>query len=73
MELPFTQIREMQKKGMNSIIAIFNMILVGLLAGLLYLTSLISVWIACIICAVAASLIVLFFKVLRHKKYSANF
>jgi hypothetical protein len=70
MELPFTQIREMQKKGTNSLIAFFNMILIGLLAGLLYLTSLISVWITCIICFVAASLIFLFFRVLRNRKYS---
>jgi ABC-2 type transport system permease protein len=73
MELPFTQIREMQKKGMNSIIAIFNMILVGLLAGLLYLTSLISVWIAWLICGFIASLIVLFFRMVRNKKFSINF
>jgi ABC-2 type transport system permease protein len=73
MELPFTQIREMQKKGMNSIIAIFNMILVGLLAGLLYLTSLISVWIAWLICGLIASLIVLFFRMVRNKKFSINF
>jgi ABC-2 type transport system permease protein len=72
MELPFTQIREMQKKGTNSLIAIFNMILIGLLAGLLYLTSLISVWIACIICLVVAGLIVLFFRVLRTRKYSLS-
>lgn len=70
MELPFTQIREMQKKGTNSLMAIFNMILIGLLAGLLYLTSLISVWIAYIVCLVAAGLIVLFFRVLRNRKYS---
>jgi ABC-2 type transport system permease protein len=68
-ELPFTLIREMQKKGMNSIIAIFNMILVGVLSGLLYLTSLISVWITCIICTTAAGLIVLLFRVLRNKKF----
>jgi ABC-type multidrug transport system fused ATPase/permease subunit len=70
MELPFTEIREMQKKGTNSLMAIFNMILIGLLAGLLYLTSLISIWIACIICFVAAGLIVLSFRVLRNRKYS---
>jgi hypothetical protein len=70
MELPFTEIREMQKKGTNSLMAIFNMILIGLLAGLLYLTSLISIWITCIICFLAAGLIVLFFRVLRNRKYS---
>jgi hypothetical protein len=72
LELPFTQVREMQKKGMNSFLAFFNMILIALLAGLLYLTSLISVWIAYIICAVAASLIFLFFRVVRNKKFSVN-
>lgn len=72
LELPFTQIREMQNKGMNSLMAIFNMILIGLLAGLLYLSSLISVWIAYIICGVAVSLIVLFFRVVRNKKFSVN-
>jgi ABC-2 type transport system permease protein len=69
LELPFTQIREMQKKGTNSLMAIFKMILIGLLAGLLYLTSLISVWMTSLICAFAAGLIVLLFRALRNKKF----
>jgi ABC-2 type transport system permease protein len=69
LELPFTQIREMQKKGTNSLIAIFKMILIGLLAGLLYLTSLISVWMTSLICAFASGLIVLLFRALRNKKF----
>jgi hypothetical protein len=71
MELPFTQIREMQKKGANSLMAIFNMILIALLAGILFLTSLISVWVTCLICIFAAGMIFLFFRVLRNRKYSA--
>lgn len=73
MELPFTQIREMQRKGMNSIIAIFNMVLVGALAGLLYLTSSLSVWITSLICGSAIGLIILFFRILRNRKYSTAF
>jgi ABC-2 type transport system permease protein len=69
MELPFTQLREMQQKGINSIMAVFSMILMGIIAGLVYLTSLISAWITFLICGIVAGLIVLSFRSIRNKQY----
>jgi len=69
MVLPFTQIREMQRKGMNSLIAIFSMILVAVLAGLLYLSSTFPEWITYLISAFALGLMILFFRMLRKRKF----
>jgi hypothetical protein len=69
MKLPFTQARDMQQKGTNSIAAIFSMLLMLLLAGLIYLTISISVWITFLICGVAAGLIVLMFTIIRKRAY----
>lgn len=69
MELPFTQLREMQQKGANTITMIFSMIIMFLIAGLVSLTSLISGWITFLICGLFAGLIVLMFKAVRTKNY----
>ena len=69
MELPFTQMREMQSKGTNSLMAILSMILIGVLSGLIYLTSFISGWITFLICGLVAGLIVLMFRAVRNRKY----
>jgi ABC-2 type transport system permease protein len=69
MGLPFTQIREMQQKGINTITAILNMILLGLLAGLVYLTSFISGWITLLISGFFAGLIILIFRAIRERSY----
>jgi len=69
MELPFTQLREMQQKGTNSLIAILSMILMFLIAGFVYLTSFLSGWITFLICGSVAGLIVLMFRYIRKKSY----
>ena len=69
MELPFTQIREMQQKGANMIATIFSLILMGLLAGLGYLTSFISGWITFLICGLVAGLIFMAFRAVRKRDY----
>ncbi len=66
MELPFTRIREMQQKGTNTITAVFSMILLGLLAGFVYLTSFISVWITFLICGSCVVFITLAFRAVRR-------
>jgi ABC-2 type transport system permease protein len=68
-ELPFTLVREMQRKGMNSVTAFLSMILVGVLAGLLYLTSTFSSWITLIICLLFMTGVILLFRVVRNRKY----
>jgi ABC-2 type transport system permease protein len=67
MTLPFTRIREMQQKGTNTIMAFFSMLMIGLLAGLVYLSSLIPGWITFLICGSAAGLIALAFRTVRKK------
>jgi ABC-2 type transport system permease protein len=64
-ELPFTQPRDMQQKGTNSLMAIFGMILMFMVAGAVYLTSLLTTWISVLICLLASGLIVLIFSKIR--------
>jgi len=70
LELPFTLKRDMQRKGMNSVMAIFSMILLALLAGLLYFTSKYPMWITFLTCLVFITGVVLLFRALRRKRYS---
>jgi len=46
MKLPFTEPREMQSKGSMSVNAIFTMVLLIITGGLIYLTTLLPVWVA---------------------------
>jgi ABC-2 type transport system permease protein len=65
MELPFTRARDMQQKGTNSLLAIFGMILMFILAGAVYTTSFLPAWISYIICGIVLSLVVLIFRSVR--------
>jgi hypothetical protein len=68
-ELPFTQPRDMQQKGTNSLKAIFGMILMFLVAGAVYLTSLLSIWITILICLIASGFIILLFNSIRKIRF----
>jgi ABC-2 type transport system permease protein len=65
MELPFTQARDMQQKGTNSLLAILSMILMFIVAGVVFITSLLPGWICYLICGFASVLIVLIFRSVR--------
>ena len=68
-ELPFTHPREMQQKGMNSIIAILIMIFMFLIAGLVYFTSSLDGFITILICCLVYGLIFLIFRHIRKTAY----
>lgn len=68
-ELPFTHPREMQQKGMNSIIAFLIMIFMFLIAGLVYFTSSLDGFITILICCLVYGLIFLIFRHIRKTAY----
>ena len=68
-ELPFTHPREMQQKGMNSIIAFLIMIFMLLTAGLVYFTSSLAGLITILICCLVSGLIFLIFRHIRKIVY----
>lgn len=68
MDLPFTQQREMQRKGSSTITAILNMILMGILSGLVYGTTFIPLWATTILFLLLAGLDLFLFKKLRGRK-----
>jgi ABC-2 type transport system permease protein len=72
MDLPFTQPREMQRKGTNSITAIISMIMMGLLTGLIYGTSLIPAWVTSLLCGLFAVSIFLLFSSVRRWKFKMD-
>jgi len=67
--LPFTRLREMQQKGMNSLQSIFSMILLFCIAGGLYLTRLLPIWISIIICCMIAFFNIILFRKIRNKEF----
>lgn len=69
MDLPFTQPREMQKKGSNTITAILSMILMGILSGIVYASSLLPIWISILFSGLLITLILLSFRALRKWKF----
>jgi hypothetical protein len=69
MDLPFTQPREMQRKGANTITGILSMIFIGILSALVYATSLLPIWISILITLVLISLILLSFSRLRRGSF----
>lgn len=71
MDLPFTQPREMQRKGANTITGILTMIFIGILSALVYATSLLPIWISILITAVLTTLILLFFRRLRKWSFKS--
>jgi hypothetical protein len=70
-ELPFTQVREMQQKGTNSLLAIFSMILMFIMGALVYATSLLNGWITFLICGIVSGILVLMFRFIRRSWISA--
>jgi len=72
MDLPFTQPREMQRKGSNSITSIISLILMALLTGLIYGTSLIPVWVTILLCGLFAVFIFLLFSSVRRWKFKMD-
>jgi len=64
-ELPFSQTREMQQKGANTIMAIFSMTLMFMIGGIVYLTSTFYGWITFLICGLMALLIDYMFRFIR--------
>ncbi len=71
-ELPFTHPREMQQKGMNSIIAFLSMIFMFLIAGFIYLTSSLYGLITILICCLVSGLIFLIFRHIRKTVYALS-
>jgi ABC-2 type transport system permease protein len=65
MELPFTRARDMQQKGTNTLIAIFSMILMFIVAGAVFATSFLPAWITFIICGFASGIVVVIFRSVR--------
>jgi hypothetical protein len=65
MELPFTHARDMQQKGTNSLLAMFSMMLMFAVAGAVYATSFLPVWITFIICGFAFGLVMIIFRSMR--------
>jgi predicted membrane metal-binding protein len=70
-KLPFTRVREMQQKGTNSLFAIFSMILMFIIGGIVYATSFVPGWITVLICGLVAGIIVLIFRFIRKSWISA--
>ena len=70
-ELPFTRVREMQQKGTNSLFAIFSMILMFIIGGIVYGTSFLPGWITVLICGLVAGIIALIFRFIRKSWISA--
>jgi hypothetical protein len=68
MELPFTQPREMQRKGANTITAILSMILMGIFSGVVYGTTFIPLWATLILIMLFGSFTLMLFKNLRKRK-----
>ena len=69
MELPFTQLREMQSNGTNTIMAFLSMILMGLMAAFINAISIYPIWITLLLCIPVVGLIFLIFNNLRRRKY----
>ncbi len=65
MELPFTRARDMQQKGINSLLAILSMALMFITAGVVYFTTFLPGWVTFLICGSSAGLIVLIFRYIR--------
>ena len=71
-ELPFTRDREMQQKGINSIMAFFSMIFMFIMAELVYLTLHLYGVITILICCLISGLIILLFRHLRNVRYQVQ-
>ncbi len=67
--LPFSRIRELQQKGMNTIRAILSMILLFCVAGCIYLTRLLPIGITILICCIVIFFNILIFKHIRNRKF----
>jgi len=65
MELPFTRARDMQQKGTNTLLAIFSMILMFIVAGVVYATTFLPVLITIIICGFTLGLVMIIFRSVR--------
>jgi ABC-2 type transport system permease protein len=63
--LPFTQPREMQQKGTNSLIAIFGMVLMFMMAGLLYISTFLPAGASFLISILISGIIILIFRHIR--------
>lgn len=71
-ELPFTCAREMQQKGINSIIAFLSMVFMFIIAELVYLTSYLYGVVTLLICCFIYGLIILLFRHLRKVVYQVR-
>ena len=63
--LPFSLPREMQNKSGKVIRVLGAFLLMGVVIGVVYLLSLLSSWVALVVCCVAPLFIVVLFRVLR--------
>ncbi|MBN1650887.1 MAG: hypothetical protein JW857_06140 [Bacteroidales bacterium] len=71
-ELPFTQAREMQQKGASVLKMILGMFLIGIIVGLVYLSSFIANWIILLISVFIIGIIMLTYRAIRAKKYTIS-
>lgn len=67
--LPFTETREMQQKGSNFLKAMFGMLSMVIVVGLVYLVSLLPVWSACLLAIPVLFFNSLFYKSMRQSVF----
>jgi len=67
--LPFTEAREMQQKGSNSLKMILGMVLMGVVVGLVFLATYLPVWAVCLISIVVLFLNTFVYKSLRNTTF----
>jgi hypothetical protein len=66
--LPFTHLREMQKKGMNSLRNVLSMIFMFLVAGGIYMTRLVPFWVTILLSFIVIYVNIMIFRHIRNKK-----
>jgi len=69
MDMPFTQPRQMQQKGGNVLKVFLGMFFMGIVVGLVYLSSFLLNWIILLLSLVALGMIVLMNRFIRVRKF----
>ncbi len=72
MDLPFTQPRDMQQKGANMARMFLLMLLMGITIGLVYLTTLMNIWVVVGIAILIVLMIVNAYSQIRNRNYILN-
>jgi ABC-2 type transport system permease protein len=67
--LPFSEAREMQQKGSNSLKMLLGMAIMGVIVGFVFLASFLPIWAICLISALSIGLNAMVFKSLRKSTF----